>query len=642
MVLNKKRLGVVAISTLIISLFVFIIHQVVANETSQEPVEFETKKLANLNQAKSNIKAIGQVQPLSKVKLSSEISGKVKKLNARLGAKVKANNLLVELDHTQQDQQVLQAKSKVEQARANLAQKIAGATKYEIQQASAKVSQARKSLQQARSNLEKTKVVAQNKIETAKINLTQASSTADNTNLFNITDLEQATESAVKQANKEAATALDAFSITTDIQYEYYNDNSQQDIRLAEKKRDALRKFTGSEGGKTIYRFIVDNYGGVRGKIKDLNKQQNYNPQEVIQTLNDFSLALQSIKEMLNESLVALNSASDPDTTFKQDLNTTIGNINQSLVNITNSRQKIKQAQIKLKNQNESNNLSYQEAYQNYISTKKEAQKDIESASSSVAVKKAALQETISSYRDIVSPSRSVDLASLRAKLQEAKINYDSAVDSRKDAFIRSPIYGEVSSVAVEVGENVSSNETLLTVVNTTQKEVELYLSPEQVNLVDLNDQFKLEQGGQAQVKQISPVADSSNGKVKLVLTIDKDNNYIPGEYLRVQIPVTENSKEKNQYLVPFSAVDIRPDTNYIYYLTKQGKIRQKEITTNRVIGEKILIEGVGDINSILLDANKAKQHQKTVNDGKEKVVQRQAKLSFYRIGSFPRMSLHN
>jgi multidrug resistance efflux pump len=647
-IFNKyRKYALAALILLAASLIVLNFENIVESQEQKEAdKQIETLQLENFKQAETEITTIGQIKPYREVKLSSKISAEAINLNARLGDRVSAGNLLIELEHEGLDAQVQQAQARVKQARGNLAQKVVGATTDEIQQAAARVEQARSSVQQAQSQLEKTRVVSENRVETARIKLQQASSTDSNKNVSNLNQLRNATESGVNTAQAEVSNALQTFSVVTDIQYEYFNNNSQQSLRLAEKKRSALSDFVGAEdAGRWRFEFIADKKDGIRGEIDRLAEQKSYDPDNVIQTLNDLSLVLQSIKTLLNETLVALNSVNNPDPQLKQELNQAIATVNQSVVNISSARQKIKQAKIQLNSSDESTNLSYEEAYNNFLSTQEETDKDITSAEAALRTKQAALREAQNAYDQLVSSPRAVDIQPLRAALSEVRANLRSVIDQRSNAFLRAPISGRISKVNIEEGEVANPNSTLLNIVNTSRLEAEAHLSPDQLKTISLNEEVQLENGGIARITRISPAVDNNTGKIEVELVVEADTaDYTPGEYIELTIETTESTQEDSGYLLPFSAVNIQPEQNFIYYINQAGKVAKQQVKLDRVIGERVLIKNLGEITEIINNTDQAqdligqqvKTNQKDETDQEQKSNQQ---LNYLNIFNFPKLT---
>jgi HlyD family secretion protein len=95
------------------------------------------------------ITASGTIESVD-VTVSSKLSGQIKKITIKEGDRVKAGDLLLELDHDLLDIQLRQAEARVQQADAQLKLLISGARKEDIQVAELTLKQAKINLDQAK------------------------------------------------------------------------------------------------------------------------------------------------------------------------------------------------------------------------------------------------------------------------------------------------------------------------------------------------------------------------------------------------------------------------------------------------------------------------------------------------------------
>jgi HlyD family secretion protein len=105
-------------------------------------------KDANLIEASGTIESVD-------VTVSSKLSGQIKKITIKEGERVKAGDLLVELDHDLLDIQLRQAEARVEQADAQLKLLMSGARKEDIETAEQSLKQAQINLDLAKQDKER-------------------------------------------------------------------------------------------------------------------------------------------------------------------------------------------------------------------------------------------------------------------------------------------------------------------------------------------------------------------------------------------------------------------------------------------------------------------------------------------------------
>ncbi len=117
------------------------------------------------------VTASGKIQPLTEVKLSSEVSGEVIVLNVKEGDSVKAGQLLAVINPAIYESQVLQADASLNQIRASRA-----GTKASLIQAKSAFDQAKANYNRSKT-LHSQKVISDSELEASKLSLDQAEAT---------------------------------------------------------------------------------------------------------------------------------------------------------------------------------------------------------------------------------------------------------------------------------------------------------------------------------------------------------------------------------------------------------------------------------------------------------------------------------
>ena len=107
----------------------------------------------------SAVQATGTIKAMvgAEVKVGSRITGKVERLYARIGDRVKKGDVIVELEQEDLKSRVAKAKADLELAEANLAVIRSGSRKEEIREAEEKVEQARSTLDLSKKILDREK-----------------------------------------------------------------------------------------------------------------------------------------------------------------------------------------------------------------------------------------------------------------------------------------------------------------------------------------------------------------------------------------------------------------------------------------------------------------------------------------------------
>ena len=156
----------------------------------------------------NSLTASGTIESVN-VTVSPKIGGQVKKLNFEEGSKVKAGDLLVELDHDLLDIQLRESEAGIDQANAQLRLLRSGARKEDISQAQEQVRQAEINLNTTKQDKDRyTEMYNQNAVTkqqyediTAKYNIAQTQYSSAKQNLAKVRSITRPEEIQSAEAN---------------------------------------------------------------------------------------------------------------------------------------------------------------------------------------------------------------------------------------------------------------------------------------------------------------------------------------------------------------------------------------------------------------------------------------------------------
>ncbi len=152
--------------------------------------------------------------------------------------------------------------------------------------------------------------------------------------------------------------------------------------------------------------------------------------------------------------------------------------------------------------------------------------------------------------------NRSVTLKTLNNQIQEANINYNQAIRERAKLSIYAPISGTISSVDVDLWQEVGNGWQLFQIQNTSNSEISIWLSDDELELVKVWTKLAVEYDGKAEKAEIFSISDvaDDNLNYKAIIKLSGDGIKL-WEIVRVYIPV------KSQYtLIPLNIVKVSND----------------------------------------------------------------------------------
>ncbi len=544
-----------------------------------------------------SVSGSGQVSASNQVDIKPNITANVVSILKKQGDKVKAGDVIAQLDDANLKIQADQAENSVEIAKDNLNLKLAGPTKENIAVSQKSVDSAQVAYNTSLTNLQNAKDSANENLQKAQLGLSNAQVSLDNA--------QQQYDSALASQDTSSTSSSQTLTNAYDNAKSTINSamlNFQPSLQLGE---DIL----GSDGLSSKYTFGVSNqvvsdaqnsyYAAKNSYNNFINKynsvSQNWNPSDedalltqTIDTANDLKALEQNLYNLL-ANVVA--TAEVPQTTIdteKQSVSGEETSLLSSISSVQTSIQTINNDQLGITTSGNSSSSSVDSAKasldtaQNNFSLADNAlaqaklsnEQSINTAQADVNSKKIALGTAQAQYNLEVAKPRPVDIAALEAQVQQAENSYEVALQNLKDAQIVSPIGGTVAQVDLNVGDSASPSTAVATVV-----------TPEQIADVSLNevDAAKVKSGQQATltfnaidglsisgvVTEVDTIGTVTQGVVdyNAKIAFDTQNNQIkPGMSATASIIVNE---KQNVLTVPNSAVKSDGNNgNYVEVLT--------------------------------------------------------------------------
>ena len=143
---------------------------------------------------------------------------------------------------------------------------------------------------------------------------------------------------------------------------------------------------------------------------------------------------------------------------------------------IVNAGQAVTTAELGIKSSGDSFGSAVQNAQLKLDTAISNANTNLNAASSTVAINKAALDSAKASLDLKKSPPRNADLAPLQAAVEQARVAYQQSQSDLAKAIITSPVDGVISQVTPKVGELVNANTPVITMLGNASFDIEVLL----------------------------------------------------------------------------------------------------------------------------------------------------------------------
>ena len=559
----RRPLGIAAI---IVVAFIVLVVAVSLGKNKKSVYEFYTIKKGEVVQ---EVSVTGRVKSADNVDLAFEKGGKVAFVPVKIGEKVKVGQLLAVLNNADISAQLSQALASVESARASLNQYNAALDAQEAELEELKIGASPEELQ-----------VVETKVENAKKSLVDAEAKAD-------IDLNNSYDGVKDVLNDAYVKADDAVNKQID---ELFTDDSTDNPQLtfftgsqAETDAESKRVIAGTSLKKFKQELDILEIDKVSLDFELVNAE-NY-----LKTIQGF---LDALNRAINESI---NLTQATLTNYKYYVNTGRTNVNTALTSVNAKKQAI--AAQKALNQVNINTAK---------NTLASAQDDLNLKKSSATIQQIAIQEA------------AVNQAKANVESQVAQIKYAEAnVDNYKaqvaKTIIVSPIDGIVTKQGCKVGEIVSANTSVVSVISEAQFEIEANTPEADIAKVRIGDTARvtLDTYGsdvffEAKVIKIDPAETILDGVATYKTTLQftkEDERIMSGMTANIDV---QAAKKENVIFVPQRSV-LQKNGGYVVLIggddnkTEEKKVEiglrgsdgNMEIISGLNENEKIIISGV-------------------------------------------------
>jgi RND family efflux transporter MFP subunit len=172
----------------------------------------------------------------------------------------------------------------------------------------------------------------------------------------------------------------------------------------------------------------------------------------------------------------------------------------------------------------------------------------------------------------------SATLAGAQATFNAAQAAADVARKSLEDTFLKAPISGQVSARLVQPGERAAIDSRIIELVDVSQMEVEVALSPTDASQVRVGQTGQLSIEGyekpvQAKVQRINPSLQAGSRSVLVYLQITQTSGLRQGLFVQGQIA----TGQLQSLALPLNAIRTDKPQPYVQIVEK-GKVAHKNV----------------------------------------------------------------
>ncbi len=566
----------------VLALIAFFINR---NGNGQEAYEFFEVKRGAVTQ---QVFVSGNVEPIESVDLAFEVSGRVKEVVRDVSEPAERGEALVTLELGELAGELSQAQAGVDLEVARLNQ-FSGAVATE----QARLDELRRGTRPEEISL------AQTNFDNADVELENAERNLESVKSKTEADLNEDYSSALTTANSASQVAKNAILTITEIQQKYHSNYDFEALPIRNAKKVAVKAlFDVPNVELNTLQFVSQLSGGVYSEVKTLTVDDD--GEAIIASLKELLEAVKLTKLAVDSIPLKTEYTDAEDTeiaTTKTDLNTEISSISSSIDAIEVQ-----------KKANDTAVITAESDLAKAENTKSAAEDELK-------LKKAgSTPEEIRAQEGRVA-TELANLSAQRAQVRQAQGNLENVQAKIAKRTLVAPISGVVTKQDAKVGEIISPNVVLVSVITETNYEIEANVPEVDIAKVNVGneammvlDAYGPEEFFPARVVEIEPADTIVDGvpsyKVTFEFTED-DEKLRPG--LTADITV-ETARKENVLKIPVRTVKREDGETFVRLLKDmEGKtplIERRLIQTGLLGGDGMIevLSGLDEGERIIIE----------------------------------------
>lgn len=490
---KKIKIILIIVIVVVILLTVFFIF------SREEKVEYVTAEVKRENLIQT-VSEVGMVKAIKEVELNFLQSGRIAKILARIGDKVKQGQVLTELDYSSLSIKEQEAQANLDITQANLNKLLAGATAGEIAVSQAKAEQAKVAYRAALEELAKIRNTTAENITQAEKDLADLESSSSD----NITPYEQAVTIAQTNLNNTKSTYQRAIDNKEDIALTTIDDK----LAVANTALDAINTIITDSDAENIlsikdtsYLANTENFYIASLELLEAAKSSlsiaaaDKTKNNIDTAIQSFSTSLNKIFKTLDYCFSALENSITSSAFTQTELNAYKTNVSSQSTLISTSISAVQTAQHNL----DDAILTYEtkvaeaedslaKAQVNLDDAIKTARDNLSSAKVSsaqqITTAQAKVDTTLEAWavakvqlKEVKSPARIQDVSLYRAQVKQAEAALNLVKKQIEDSIIKAPIDGTIIKIEYEIGEQISATKAVMAMLSENNFEIEVDIS---------------------------------------------------------------------------------------------------------------------------------------------------------------------
>lgn len=195
-------------------------------------------------------------------------------------------------------------------------------------------------------------------------------------------------------------------------------------------------------------------------------------------------------------------------------------------------------------------------------------------------------------------------VSSAQAQIDQARANLRSAQAQLNNTYLRAPIAGTIDNFDLTLGQFVAGGTTIAEVTNQSALEITAYVTANERQRLQVNDEVELAGGYSGIITNIAPAADSATGKIPVTITA-ADAPLTIGGTVPVTFPVaaTTSTDTDTPLQIPINAIRFSGNETAVMQVDSDNTLYTVPVTLGETTGNVVtVLDGISSTTPFVLD----------------------------------------
>ena len=551
----------------------------------------------------------GITEPLEKVEVSPQMSGKVSSIYFKEGDWIEAGQTIGQLE---QDQNLLTAKnnaiSSLQITQTNL-NNLIDSTAQDIRAAEIAIETARIALDSAKTNGDENIKSSELVVEAAEIALSNAEKSLENIEISGDQTVQDSYDSSRTTMQNNLITLNTALTNVGNILGERPGNNNAND---AYDDVLGVLNMQSLNNAKNYFPKAKNDYEDLVENINNLSSRSSYEETDLAinstrETLNSMSQMLFLTRILLDNTITMSGFSSADLAGLKSSVDFDRNSVSAAASSLQAVQQRIINAKLKSDSGNDTTQSAYdsaqtglEQAEQNLVSVRSLFQSQIDAAQKQLESAEASLEN--------IKKKSKLQIAQAEGQVKTAKGQVNSVQAQLNDTIIAAPVSGTLNQKYIEIGEMAMAGKPIVSIVNIKDLKIEIALTEFDVAKIFVGQEAKIKIAAYpneefiGKVYYVGLVADQMSKKFPVKIQLEnKDGKIKAGMMADVKI-ITH--QEDGVLVIHKSAVFEDDDgLEKVYLIDNDSRIKITPVKTEAVGKDELkVIEGLVEGDEVVVD----------------------------------------